>query len=238
MSAKPRNYSDDWRMPTSIGVWGGSRAYQTQLALAVARRVDPDFFWLQTVGDPGSRDAPDPSLAGRVPSGHLFYLRLDQLAPRTRSGKVADWFGRADIPADTRLREIGDSLRLPSLARTLIEGRSATSPTKALAIAESNLAEPFLPLEEGGIRPFIEALNHYGVTLITTISNRPNPNARDIDYVLFIRPGSGGDTQLPDVECRQGPPPGSRGLFSQGKSRGLNALVTEVRQVRHGPPQE
>ncbi len=235
MSTKPRSYSDDWRVPTSIGVWGGTRAAQTQLALAVARRVDPEFYWLQIVGDPASHDAPEPSLAGRVPSGHLFYLRPDQLAPRTRSGRVADWFGRADIEAATRLHQIAESLRLPSLARIFLDGKSATSSTKALVIAESNLAEPFLPLEEGGIRPFIEAMNQYGVTLVTTLSNRPNPNARDIDYVLFIRPGSGVDASLADVECRQGPPPGAPGLFTQGKARGLNALAADLRQGQPGP---
>ncbi len=106
-----------------------------------------------------------------------------------------------------------------------------------MVIAESNLAEPFLPLEEGGIRPFIEAFNQYGVTLVTTLSNRPNPNARDIDYLLFIRPGSGGvDASVTDVECQQGPRPGTHGLFTQGRVWGLKALVAELRQVRPGPP--
>ena len=235
MSTKPRNYSEDWKVPTSLGVWGGSRASQTQLALAIARRVDPEFYWLQTVGDPRTHAAPELSLTDRVPSGHLFYLRPEQLAPQTSSGKVADWFVRGDLEADARLQQIAAFLRLPSLARTLLDGRSASSPTRALVIAEPNLAEPFLPLEEGGIRPFIEALNQYGVTLVTTISNRLNPNARDLDYLLLIRPGSGGDTALADVECRQGPPPSSQGLFTEGTTQRLNALVAELRQVRPGP---
>ena len=238
MSTKPRIYSDDWKVPTSFGLWGGSRAAQTQLALAIARRVDPEFYWLQIVGDPGSHNTPEVSLSERVPSGHLFYLRPDQLAPRTPSGKVADLFVRSDLEADARLRQIGDFLRLPSLARNLLAGRSANSPTIALVIPESNLAEQILPLEEGGIRPFIEAINQYGVTLLTTLSNRPNPNARDIDYLLFLRPGSEVDGLQSDVECQQGPPSGSRGLFTQGKTWRLNALVAELRQVRPGPPQE
>jgi hypothetical protein len=237
MSTKPRSYSDDWGVPTSFGVWGGSLETRNRLALAVARRIDRDFYWLQAVGDVESHDAPELSLSERVPSGHLFYIRPEQLAPETRSGKVADWFDREDVDAETRLHRIADFLRLPSLARNLVDGRSASSPIKALVIAEANLAELFFSLEEGGIRPFIEAFNQYATTLVITIGNRPNPNARDIDYLLYIRPGSEDEGSLAHVECRQGPAPGTPGLFSQGSARGLNALVEELRKLSPGAPQ-
>jgi hypothetical protein len=238
MPTKPRSYSDDWGVATSFGVWGGTHETRARLALGVARRIDPEFFWLQAVGDPGSHDAPELSLSERVPEGHLFYLHPEELAPQTRSGNVADWFVRDDVEAETRLRRIGDFMRLPSLARKLLEGRSATSPTRALVIADANLAEAFYSLEEGGIRRFIEDFNLYAITLVITIGNRPNPNAGDIDYLLYIRPGSEDEGSLAQVECRQGPPPGTAGLFAEGSSRGLNALLEEMRQVRSRPPKD
>jgi hypothetical protein len=238
MVSNPRSYSDDWKVPTSIGIWGGSRATRTRTASAVARRIDPGFYWLQAVGEAGSHDAADRSLSERVPSGHLFYVRPPELPPQTRLENVADWFGREDVDAGTRLQRIGEFLGLPSLARNVTEGRSGTSPARALVLADANLAEPFFSLEEGGIRPFIEACNQYATSLVITLSNRPNPNSRDIDYMLQIRSASPEEESGGSVECRQGPPSGTAGLFAVGRALALNALVEELRQVRPGGPRD
>jgi len=238
MSTKPRSYSGDWAVPTSIGIWGATRPTRNRLALAVARRIDPEFYWLQALGTIDSHAAPDLSLSERIPSGYLFYLRPAQLSPLTQLGNVTNWFVREDVDADTRLHRISDFMGVPSLARNLVDGRSAQSSTKTLVIADANLAEPFLPLEEGGLRPFIEALNQYATTLIVTVNNRPNPNARDIDYLLQLRVGPEEEESAANVECGQGPPPGTPGLFTQGNARRLNALVEELRQGRSGAPRE
>lgn len=230
MPTKPRTYSPEWKAPTSLGVWGGSRATRARLALAIAQRIDPGFYWLQAVGDVEPREVPEASLAGRVGAGHLFYLRPTQLSPQTRSGPVADWFVRDDVAPDARVQRIGELLRLPSLARTLLQGRTASSPTRALVIADANLAEPFLSLEEGGVRPFFEAFHQLATSLVVTISNRPRPNARDFDYLFYIRPGSEDVGSLAEVECQQGPPAGTPGLFHPGSVGRLNALVEELRR--------
>jgi hypothetical protein len=236
MSSKPRRYSNDWQTPTSVGVWGGSRAARLRLSLAIARRIDREFFWLQVVGDAESHGAPEPSLTERVPAGHLFYVRPPPVAPQTRLQGVAEWFAREDVPADARLLRIGELLGLPSLARGLVAGGSAGGPTRALVIADANLAETFFPLEEGGIRPFLEACNQYRTTLMITLGNRPNPNSRDIDYLLYIRPGVEDRESDALIECRQGPAAGTPGLFAQGGSRALNALVEELRRGSSAAP--
>jgi hypothetical protein len=225
-------------VPTSFGVWGGSRAIRTRIALALARRIDPAFFWLQVMGDPGSQDAPGLSISERVLPGHLFYVHPPPLDRQTRLDHVADWFVREGVSAETRLQRIGELVGLPSLARNLIAGGSPGGAARSLVLADANLAESFFSLDEGGIRPFIEACNHYATTLIITLGNRPNPNARDIDYLLYVRPPSEVDESGGLVECRQGPAPGTAGLFTQGTARELNALVEELRQVRPGASRE
>jgi len=236
MSIAYRKLSDDWGVPTSIGIWGGTATTRSRLALVVARRIDPEFYWLQTQGGSGPTSEVDPALAGRVPKGHLFFLRPGQVSRQTPTGPVSEWFVRSDVESETRLNLIGDFMKLPTLARNLIGGGNPGRSTKALVIADSNLAESLLSLEEGGIRPFIEALNKHGLTMITTLGNRPNPNARDIDYLLYIRPEPTVEESGAPVEVRQGSPPGVPGLFTVGTVRGINAVIEGMRQGRSKPP--
>jgi len=232
MSVENRRFSDDWRVPTSIGLWGGSPPTRARLAMAIARRINPDFYWLQIQGAPGSGTDGPSVAAGRVSSGHLFYLRPSQVSRQTPAGPVADWFVRSDVESETRLNLIGDFLKLPTLARNLIGGNASGGLTNVLVIADANLAESVLSLEEGGIRPFIDALNQHAVTMITTLGNRPNPNAKDIDYLLYVRPEPTVEESGAPVECRQGSPPGVPGLFTLGTVQGINEIIEEMRQGR------
>ena len=225
---KPRTYTHDWSAPTSFGVWGGSAEHRARLALALARRIDPGLYWIQAEEGAQSREAAELSVVTTVPTDHVFFLHPSELAPQTELGNMASWFVRSDLDPGTRLRAIGDFLRLPTLVRSLLEGRSAYVPTKALVAANADLARPFYPSEEGGIRPFIEALNEYGTTVILTLGKPPSPNVRDLDYLLKLDQHDEGGRTVVDVECRQGGSPEVPGLFTRGRRWGLANLLEEL----------
>jgi len=228
---KPRIYSDDWATPTSIGFWGGSATDRALLASAFGRRIDPETFWLQVEDPSEPRDPGEYAVVGKFPSDHVFYLRPADLQPSNSEGNMASWLVRDDVTAEARLRTLADFARLPLLAQQILEGRSAYSPTKVLVIANSNRIQPYYPTEEGGIRPFLDALNSFAATMIFTLTDTPAPNSRDVDYLFRIidpHPGEGGTTR---VTCVQGAPRGAPGLFSPGFSRDLPQLLESIGHI-------
>ncbi len=228
---KPRTYARDWRVPTSFGFWGASAGDRCRLALTVARRVDPEFFWLQVEDPLEPRDAVEHSIVSHIASDHFFVINPEELAPHPELGTMASWIVREDIDADARLRTFADFMRLPNLARDLLDGRSSYSPTKAIAIANSNRAADLYSTEEHGIRPFVEAINECAATIIFTTTKPSEPrNARYVDYLFHLEDDNAEGRSVVSVECRQGAPPGTQGLFMTRYRRDLSALIDEIEQ--------
>lgn len=218
-------YSQDWRVPASFGVWGGSPGDRARLASALAHRIDPEPFWLQIEHSPADRDPEETRVVSRVPENHLFVLTPADFGPENGAGNMATWFLRTDVAGDDRLRHLADFVRLPTLARNLLEGRSSYSPTKALVIANSDRLQPLYPVEEGGVRPFIEAFHEYAASVIFTLTESPQPNARDVDYLMRLEVGESKSARNSRVTFQQGAPPQTPGLFTIGSQRELTALL-------------
>jgi hypothetical protein len=226
---KPRAYSRDWKVPTSIGLWGGSAGDRCRLAKAIAGRIDPVYQWLQVEDSLAATDPTEQEFLHQLPSGRLFLLNPSDLTPRPELGNLASWFVREDIEADTRIRALADFMRLPDFARNLLENRSRHSPTKALVIANFDHARHLYPEIAGEVRPIIEAINEYATTLLITITREPVARSASLDYLLHIDENRtpAGHSRV-SVECRQGPSAGTQGLFTIGQRSDLNALIEEL----------
>jgi hypothetical protein len=227
---KPRTYSPDWKVPTSIGLWGGSAGDRCRLLQAIASRIDPGFQWLQ-VEDP--RVATDPieqSFVHQIPPDRLFFLNPGDLAPRPELGSLASWFVREDIEADTRIRTLADFMRLPDVARNLLQDRGQHSPTKVLVLANFDYARHLYPVIAGEVRPFIGAINEYATTILISITGEPVARAASVDYLLHIEEKGSQGRSGASVECRQGPPAGIPGLFAVGQRLDLSALIKDLEQ--------
>ena len=228
MSPPPRSYSDDWSVPTSFGVWGGTAKARAQLALAVARRIDPNPFWLQIEDPSGVREESEYATFEELRPDHVFYLSAPDLAPQTREGNMATIFVREEMAPGDRLRQLADFASLPLLAQRILEGRSSYSPTTALVLSNSHRAQPYYPTEEGGVRPIVEAFNAFATTIIFTIPQTPHANARDVDYLFRLSEEPSESGVRLRATCVQGAPPGQPGLFSVGLVRDVSALIEMV----------
>jgi hypothetical protein len=223
---KPTAYARDWRTPTSFGHWGASAADRARLAWALARRIDPDPYWIQLIDPAGPHDAVEMPVVSQIPSDHVFLLDPARLAPQPELGNITSWVFREDLEADARLRTLVDFVRLPAVPRELVAGHGVDSPTRALVIAESALAADLYSAEPHGIRPFVEAINQFSTTIIFAAGPSDPRYKQDIDYV-FRLDARGGRSPV-TVECERGPSPAADGLFSVGYRRELNGLIGEL----------
>jgi len=228
MTGAARVYAQDWKSPTSFGIWGGFPGDRAKLARAVAHRVDPDLIWLQIENPEDTRDPIEGSIVDMVPPDRLYVVHPPDFAPQTGLGNLATWFVREDLDANARLQALADFMRLPNLARSILEGRSIYSPTLALVIANSDRLQSLYPTEEGGIRPFIRAVNEYATTLLFTLTTPPLANARDVDYLLHIERQDSEGHSVVNVSCTQGAPPGTAGLFALGQRWTLGDLLEQI----------
>lgn len=223
-------YSPNWLSPASFGIWGGSGADRATLARAIAMRVDPNWLWLQVELPEHQKDPAEYAIVDRVPPSQLFLVNPADLAPPAELGNAATWFLRDGVQSGDRLSHLADVVRLPLLAQRLLEGRSVYSATKALVIANSDRLQPMYPTQEGGIRPFIDAFHEYAASVIFTITTPPQPNARDVDYLLRIEAPEDGRSGPTRVLTQYGAPQGVPGLFRVGSISLLDELLDRIRQ--------
>jgi len=228
MPTKPRTYSRDWKVPTSIGLWGGSAGDRCRLVQSIARRIDPGFFWLQIGGPLTATDPAEQAIVQEVPADRLFFLNPSDIAPNPDLGNMASWFVREDVEADTRIRTLADFMRLPNIARNLLQDRPQDSQTKALVMANFDRAGHLYPTVAGEVRPFIEAINEYATTILLTINGEPLARASSLDYILHIHEDLTEGRRVVSVECRHGPPPETPGLFAMGHRWELKTLLGEL----------
>jgi len=231
VSGSQRHYARNWSTPTSFGIWGGSPAERATLAWTIARRIDPEPYWLQIELASEPHDSAEYAVVEKVPSEHRFHLNPEEMVPQSGEGNVATWFLRTDLGAGERLNHLADFTRLPLLAQQLLGDRSAYSPTKALVLANSNRLNAFYPQQEGGIRPFIEAFNEYAATPIFTVTAPPHENSHDIDYLIHLTEIDRGGQKMTRATCEQGAPKNVPGLFAVDERRDLDVLLDEIRGV-------
>jgi len=218
-------------VPTSFGIRGGTALERTRLAWAIAHRIDPEPYWLQIEDPSDGHDDSDGPLLSSIPSDHLFHLNSADLTPQPERGGMATWIVRDDIAADGRLERLANLMRLPVVPHRLLIDGDVYSSTRALVIANPDQAQPHYPSEEGGLRPFIQAVNEFAGTVIFTISMRPRPNERDVGYAFQLERSVLTGHPIIEVRCRQGAPTGAPGLFTVGSGGEQSALIKDIHGV-------
>lgn len=185
--------------PTSVAVWGMDRRFVTNVSLGIAAGADPEFVWMDIrSGDPGVPSW-QRGLERRLPAARLRpvvieEMGLDDLAGNAAESVVhedANTWGRGSAPAVVP--------RLPQAIRELLMAPPAAGGPRVLLMSNVERASAAFDGAAGSLRPYIEALNSAGITVITTSIGRPRENRRDLDLVLRLgrtESGGSGDREL------------------------------------------
>jgi len=216
-----------WKVPTSFAIWGGLTGDRAQLALAIARRIDPEPFWLQVEGPGTLRDRREAALIAGLPRDHLFILDPTQHAAQGDTAATRTRLATNLASADDHIRVLSDFLRLPAVYQRLMAGRQPLDPVKAVVAANVDRPRPLWPSSAGSLRPYIEAINEFAYTVIFTLWSRPDENGRDLDYVFRLEDGAETRSRV-QVTCESGSRFGTPGLFSIGEQHDLLDFVLEI----------
>jgi hypothetical protein len=184
--------------PTSIVVWGADRTEVNRVALAVARGLAPEYYWVDIQG-PGPRRAeleprPGGAEAAATP------VAPEALAPNHTLGNARHWTLVVEPTGSPEAEELATHARLPDLLRRLIEQRGPGAPPATLLLSNVDLgADRFYPSEPGTFRRGLGALHRADVSVVATLGRAPRPNMEDFAHEFRVDPGTG--SRGPTVTC-------------------------------------
>jgi hypothetical protein len=194
--------------PTSVAVWGNERPALTQLGLAIAQGLDRDFVWFDIrladgTGDPDDVDAEPEAFGDR-----LRVITVDEMRLDDQAGNLADSMLIRESPPDPSTLTLLDLMRMPEQLREAATHIPTDSHPRAMLISNAERASAAFAGESGALRPYIEALNRLGWTVIVTSRSQPRANRADFDAVFRVGSGPG---DVPDaiVAILDGVRPGS-----------------------------
>ena len=188
--------------PTSVALAGQDRVLLTQVAVGLAKRLDPDFLWFDirprgtTVprwqsalefGMAPSRlrvvDATE--IHPNDPAAGLDRAEPSPEGPPAQPPEIGQSFDAASMPSPMTLDDLA---RLPeSIRRAALEGEPSSTP-RVLLLTNVERASAAIDGAPGAILPYLEALNQTGVTVALTACSRPRANQHDVDIVLLLEP--------------------------------------------------
>ncbi|MGI0132394.1 MAG: hypothetical protein ACREDK_04810 [Thermoplasmata archaeon] len=173
-----------FRAPTSVLVWGPHRYPLNRMLVALARRVDPGFLWLE-IRDPDEVAEPgEPSTTGELGSSRNFVvtvaetLRPPQVLRSPRPTEHGAWEGEPERLAETR--------HLPeALQEILGRIRPGSGPR---VVAGANLGRLWAghPDPPAFVRRVLRLLRARGVTFLVSATEIPRPVRSDFDHVLHV----------------------------------------------------
>ena len=208
-----------FRSPTSLLFWGPHRYPLNRMLVAVSRRVDPGFLWLE-IQDSGVPPEPgEPSTTGELGGPGLHEIApADSLAwPAPSSSHEAP----RPRHAPHRHPSPGSVEDLPSPLRDLIERVRPGKGPRALSLA--NLDRLCVVHSEAPalLRRVLEVARSRGFTLIASATSIPPAERLVFDHVLHVTVPAHHPWTESVVEVDKGP---------------LGALVAERTPVRSLAP--
>jgi hypothetical protein len=199
------------KQSTSVALTGQNREQLTRVAVGLAGRLDPAFQWFDIRDRHLEAPRWQADLASGSPSGQAQLIDVREMRLDDAAGNVATSMIGRDGHPDTSFLTLADLLRLPAELQEAAARPNPNGRARVVLITNGERARAAFGGEEGSLRPYLEAMNHSGVTVILTACSRPRENRHDWDLVLLVRPESAEPPAPPAVECMA---TRSAGMFS------------------------
>ncbi|HLM70755.1 MAG TPA: hypothetical protein VK423_05195 [Thermoplasmata archaeon] len=172
--------------PTSVALTGQNRVLLTQVAVGLAGHLNPEFLWFD-IRDHRSQAPPwQLALESDLSSTRLHLIDVPEMrldsegADRESPGTV---FNPPAAPSPGLLDDLS---RIPeSIRRAALTGEPDGVP-KVILLTNAERASAAFDASSGSLRPYIEALNQLGVTVLVTACSRPRENKHDLDLLLRV----------------------------------------------------
>ena len=173
-----------FRAPTSLLFWGPHRYPLNRMLVALSRRVDPGFLWLE-IQDSGVPPEPgEPSTTGELGSPGLHAIaQADSLAWGTTSPSETAGRPRRAHHGSSASGSVED---LPSPLRDLIERVRPGKGPRVLSMANMDRLCSGLPGAPELLRRLLDVARSRGIILITSATSIPPSERSVFDHVLHV----------------------------------------------------
>jgi hypothetical protein len=220
------------RQPTSIAIAGLDRARLTRVGLGLTERLDADGIWF----DIRMRHAEPPSwqqsLLGRFPGRRHQTIFVDEMKLDRGGQAPVESVLDPEDPLDRESLSLTELMRIPaSLREVALDPRPDGHP-RAIVLTNAERASAAFEGTQGALRPYIEALNRFRLTVVVTTMSRPRENVHDFDLDLVVEGTGDRGGAPPELRCVAvrtpglfpAIPPGTRYL-AEGIERSTNTRV-------------
>jgi hypothetical protein len=182
--------------PTSVALAGGDRVLLTQVAVGLARRLDPEFHWFDIRSSESEAPRWQSTLEAGIPPERRHTLAVPEMQLDSPGAERGSADARHPPPAPTSPGFLDNLSRIPEgIRRVALENESGPTP-RVILMTNVERASAAFDASSGSLRPYIEALNEVGVTVVLTARSRPRENKSDIDLLLAVE-GSREDPRDP-----------------------------------------
>lgn len=172
--------------PTLCYVWGPVRPVVNAFAVAWARELSPDPFWIE-VGPATGPAEPDAAAVGQFAQDRLLVVsEPSDLAPADPTNSAAlGTLARPDADREA-VGRFAEFLRVPKAVREAVSASRPGGAPGAIVIANGDRLRPYYPGFARQNRELIEALRHAGVSVVFTVTGEPAPDRRDGPFDAVI----------------------------------------------------
>ena len=189
------------RAPTSLILYGTDRPGLTRASLGLAVRLDPESIWFDIRERSSEPAAWQQALTLEFPRRRHRAIYVDQMKLDTEAiPPVTSAFDPQD-PAYEETLTIADLMKITAdLREVALDGERPEGP-RVIVITNADRASAAFSGREGALRPYIDALNRFGITVVVTSCGEPRSNVHDADPVLRLAPDPSGDAERDALVC-------------------------------------
>jgi hypothetical protein len=178
--------------PSSFVVWGSKRADLDRLAIALAKALAKEVFWVDIQMDASFSTGETNVLQDLDPS-HSFRVAPADVALDERLGKLALWAVVQEPATSAENMRLSDYLRIPGAFRSVIDRTGPVAGGVAIVVANVDRATGFYTGTPGEFTPFLQELKRLEVSVIFTNAGIPRGNTSDFDAVFRVTPAPAGE---------------------------------------------
>jgi len=189
--------------PTSVALSGQNRVQLTHVAVGLAKRLDSQFLWFDIRSSQSEAPPWQSALEVDMSPTRLHVIDVPEMhldsagADRTSSEPVYS------PPVLSSPGFLDDLLRIPESIRNAALEMEPDPTPRVILLTNAERASAAFDGATGALRPYIEALNKVGVTVVVTACSRPRENRHDFD-LLLSEEGSRDDAHGPStVTCEE-----------------------------------
>ena len=211
--------------PSSFVLWGPDRGILDRVALAIARSIDPEFYWFDVTAPDGALSRGEREVLEEVPVHRAFRLSPPEVELQNAIGNVAVWAVLRHGGAEAQqVSELADFVRLPDVVQRTVSERNPDTPG-TLVVSNADHASHLYPADAGTFSPYIRLLNNRGLTLILTTGMTPRANAADFEVILKLQPGAVGSWSM---KCEKGSLEADFAPFGPASETSVDSVIARL----------